>query len=65
MRAILKLTLNVDISNYPKGMYFIEIKSNNNSKIKIKRIGIGLSGGKDSTVALNILKMYFLIIKTY
>ena len=30
----------------------------NNSKIEIKRIGIGLSGGKDSTVALNILSMY-------
>ena len=30
----------------------------NNSKIRIKRIGIGLSGGKDSTVALNILSKY-------
>ncbi len=30
----------------------------NNSKIEIKRIGIGLSGGKDSMVALNILNMY-------
>ena len=29
-----------------------------NSKLNIKRIGIGLSGGKDSTVALKILKIY-------
>tara|TARA_B100002051_G_scaffold243901_1_gene250116 strand:- start:337 stop:1266 length:930 start_codon:yes stop_codon:yes gene_type:complete len=29
-----------------------------NSKLNIKKIGIGLSGGKDSTVALSILKMY-------
>ena len=29
-----------------------------NSKIDIKKIGIGLSGGKDSTVALHILNMY-------
>ena len=28
-----------------------------NSKIEVKRIGIGLSGGKDSTVALNILNL--------
>jgi len=26
--------LNIDISNYPKGIYFIEMKSKNNSKIK-------------------------------
>ena len=29
-----------------------------NSDIDIRRIGIGLSGGKDSTVALHILKSY-------
>ena len=29
-----------------------------NSNLNIKRIGIGLSGGKDSTVALKILKIY-------
>ena len=29
-----------------------------NSEIGIKKIGIGLSGGKDSTVALHILKKY-------
>ena len=29
-----------------------------NSNIKITKIGIGLSGGKDSTVALHILKKY-------
>ena len=29
-----------------------------NSKLNIKKIGIGLSGGKDSTVALKILKIY-------
>ena len=29
-----------------------------NSDIKIKKIGIGLSGGKDSTVALKILDYY-------
>ena len=29
-----------------------------NSNLKIKKIGIGLSGGKDSTVALKILSMY-------
>ena len=29
-----------------------------NSEIEIKKIGIGLSGGKDSTVALHILKKY-------
>ena len=29
-----------------------------NSQLKIKRIGIGLSGGKDSTVALNLLSTY-------
>ena len=30
----------------------------NNSDIDIRKIGIGLSGGKDSTVALHILKSY-------
>ncbi len=29
-----------------------------NSNLNIKRIGIGLSGGKDSTVALKVLKIY-------
>ena len=29
-----------------------------NSDIDIRKIGIGLSGGKDSTVALHILKSY-------
>ena len=28
------------------------------SELKINRIGVGLSGGKDSTVSLHILKMY-------